>query len=371
MLNIYYVTNMFPSCKDNYGIFCKKIYNFINSSKEFKIVLLSAIYGKSNNKYYNIFRYMKLLTTILFNILISIEKFDIIYIQYIWKHAFFIAGFINLLKKKEKKIILNFHGEDLINYAFLSKKDKINFKLLCANSVCIIVPSKFFMNKLLEIDESYRNSILVSPSGGIDNKIFFKYNKSIASESGTIVYCSRFARNKGWDDFIKAAAVLVKKYPHLNFVMLGYGDEVSAVKISISEYSLKQYISVVENPSQSLIANIYSQATLFVFPTRLQESLGLVALEAMSCGLPVIASDVGAIGEYVCNGKNGYLFPCGDINSLIEKIELYLLLPINEKNVLRDCAYRTAEKYKDEAVKTAFLNRLNNFCLNYDQDGSH
>ena len=364
MLNIYYVTNMFPSRKDNYGIFCKKIYNFINTSKEFKITLLSAIYGKSNNKYYNVFRYMKLLTNIFFNIFMFIEKFDIIYVQYIWKHAFFIAKFINLLKKKGKKIILNFHGEDLINYAFLSKKDKLNFKLLCANSVCIIVPSKFFMNKLLEIDESCKNTVLVSPSGGIDNKIFFKYNKSVSPESGTIVFCSRFTRNKGWDDFIKAAAVLVKKYSYLNFMMLGYGDEVSAVKISISEYSLKHYIRVIENPSQSVIANIYSQAILFVFPTRLQESLGLVALEAMSCGLPVIASDVGAIGEYVCNGKNGYLFPCGDIDSLIEKIELYLQLPITEKNALRNYAYRTAEQYKDENVKIAFLNRLNNFCLN-------
>ena len=106
MKRIYYVSNMFPGKKDNYGIFCKKVYDFFLNSDSFSVEKISAIYGKSHNKIYNIFRYVILLVSITYNTLFNIRNIDLIYIQYVWKHAFYFSIFCPYIKKRNKKIFL-------------------------------------------------------------------------------------------------------------------------------------------------------------------------------------------------------------------------------------------------------------------------
>ena len=67
--------------------------------------------------------------------------------------------------------------------------------------------------------------------------------------------------------------------------------------------------------------NYYRQMDLLLMPS-VREGFGLVAAEAMACGLPVVASDCSAIPELVDEGKGGFLCPVGDINAFAEKINL-------------------------------------------------
>ncbi len=62
-------------------------------------------------------------------------------------------------------------------------------------------------------------------------------------------------------------------------------------------------------------------ADCFICPSLWQEAAGLVILEAMACGLPVVASDVGGIPEFVVAGRTGYLFPAGDMCALAEHLK--------------------------------------------------
>ena len=59
------------------------------------------------------------------------------------------------------------------------------------------------------------------------------------------------------------------------------------------------------------LAAYYRMSTVVVIPSWF-EAFGLVAVEAMACGKPVVASDVGGLAETVRHGHNGYLFPVGD-----------------------------------------------------------
>lgn len=361
MNRIYYITNMFPSKKDNYGIFCKKTYDFFNNSKDFIITKMSAIKGKSQKKYFNILRYGILLLDIYFTLIYKINKFDIVYVQYVWKHAFFVAKFIKRIQKNNIKLIINFHGEDLTEFEKLTKKEKESFKSLCFCSDAIIVPSNYFKNLLLNtVSLSNEKKIVVSPSGGVDSKIFFSPHDN--KTNNTVIYCSRFDKDKGWDDFIYSASQILKYQKGINFLMMGYGKQTEDAKQLIKELSLKDKIDLIENPKQSFIAKKYTEGSVFIFPTRrLSESLGLVALEAMSCGLPVISSNIGAIPEYIENGKNGFLFKSGDINELTEKILEYFLLPEEEKNKMKKNSILAAQKYKDVEVEKEFIKAIKKY----------
>jgi glycosyltransferase involved in cell wall biosynthesis len=60
----------------------------------------------------------------------------------------------------------------------------------------------------------------------------------------------------------------------------------------------------------------------FVLPSRWQEAAGLVVLEAQACGLPVVASRIGGIPEYIAEGRSGMLFTPGDADDLAAKLRL-------------------------------------------------
>jgi L-malate glycosyltransferase len=69
---------------------------------------------------------------------------------------------------------------------------------------------------------------------------------------------------------------------------------------------------------QESVIELLSIADLFLLPSE-KESFGLVALEAMACQVPVIASDVGGIPEVVKDGLVGYLAPVGDVHTMAAK----------------------------------------------------
>ena len=74
---------------------------------------------------------------------------------------------------------------------------------------------------------------------------------------------------------------------------------------------------------QDTLVNYYTAAAMVVVPSH-YESFGMVALEAMACGTPVIASDVGGLSFNIADGFNGYLVPGGDPEALAYKIMLLL-----------------------------------------------
>lgn len=71
---------------------------------------------------------------------------------------------------------------------------------------------------------------------------------------------------------------------------------------------------------------LYNKADIFLFPT-FREGFGLAVAEAMSCGLPVVASNCSSIPELLDDGKGGFLCPVGEIDAFVEKIELLVNAP--------------------------------------------
>ncbi|MCD8183713.1 MAG: glycosyltransferase [Bacteroides sp.] len=132
--------------------------------------------------------------------------------------------------------------------------------------------------------------------------------------------------------------------------MIGNGEEVEELRLYLQSNNLQENIHFIENVNHTELNDYYSVMDIFIFPTQLSESLGLVGLEAMSCGTPVIASDIGGIKTYMKDGYNGYLFPPGNKNILVSKIEKFLNLSVIEKEVMKKNCILTVEKYESNNV---------------------
>lgn len=92
------------------------------------------------------------------------------------------------------------------------------------------------------------------------------------------------------------------------------------------EWGIADYIDVYQNVTAQGLANLYRQASLFVLPSD-EEGLGIVILEAMASGIPVVSTRCGGSQTAVVEGETGYLTPLGDATALVGKMQFLLENP--------------------------------------------
>lgn len=358
MIKFFYISNMFPSDKnkDNYGIFCKKVYDGLCENENTKVTLLSVIKGKSFNKYYNLLRYCRLMISIYLKSIFCIRNFDYIYFQYVWNHVFWSKPLFNLYKRNKKKIIINFHGEDLFGVLDYPTKNK---EAVLESANLIVLPSLYYANLLTDRYPSLQNKVFVSPSGGVDDSVFFYQETNRDSLPPTIAWCSRMVEGKGWDVFIDAIEKVKEKYPNIKAVMIGYGPDYQNTIDRIKVKNLQETIDVKTRLAHSEINDIYANCLLFVSSSsRAAESLGLVSIEAMMAGVPVVGSNCAAIPEYVKDGETGFLFETNNVDDLSDKIIKFLDLPEDQKRKMANGAIAMAKNYVTENVLTQLIDTL-------------
>jgi glycogen(starch) synthase len=129
----------------------------------------------------------------------------------------------------------------------------------------------------------------------------------------TIVFLGRLERRKGSIDLMRAAALVIAEHPDARFVFIGADRSHCPGERTHAQYLADEFAPEVRAQIQLLgrlpdaeVQRWLQRATLFVAPS-LYESFGLVFLEAMRCGAPVIGTRVGGIPEVVEDGKSGVL----------------------------------------------------------------
>lgn len=115
-------------------------------------------------------------------------------------------------------------------------------------------------------------------------------------------------KRKGGPQLVQAFSKVLEKHPDASLTIVG-----ASPKINLPNCSVLGKIPLEE------VNKYYEQASIFCLPTLL-EPFGIAFLEAMSHGLPVVATDTGSIPEFVINNKSGFLVPPRDINQLSERL---------------------------------------------------
>jgi glycosyltransferase involved in cell wall biosynthesis len=91
----------------------------------------------------------------------------------------------------------------------------------------------------------------------------------------------------------------------------------------VSAFGLRDCVEF-RSPSFSEMPALYNEADVVVYPTTGEEPYGLVPLEAMSCGRPIVAAHSGGITETVVDGETGYVVERGDVDALSERTAIFL-----------------------------------------------
>ena len=121
--------------------------------------------------------------------------------------------------------------------------------------------------------------------------------RGIAQNAIVILTVRRLVYKNGVDTLIDAVNIAVKKNPRIVFLVVGKGPDMESVKLQIAKLGIEANFRLAGFVSDEDLPSYYNAADLFVLPSKSGEGLPLVALEAMACGLPVIATDVGGIRE--------------------------------------------------------------------------
>lgn len=121
--------------------------------------------------------------------------------------------------------------------------------------------------------------------------------------------------NKNHQVIIRAIAKLCDESIH--YAICGKGDRLEALQSLAAQLNIADRVHFLGYRTD--VVDICSQADLFAFPSR-REGLGLAPLEAMHCGLPVVASDTRGIQDYTFDGKSGYLRNSEDADGFAEAI---------------------------------------------------
>lgn len=355
-MKILVVSNMYPS-KNNpgYGVFVK---NF-EDSLLYKDVQVerAVIYGRGNSRLDKLLKYFIFFSRVLF--LSTFRRYDCIYVHYV---AHSLLPLVPLMKLKRIILVCNAHGEDLLP---ASRTEQFIFRCVkgvVSKSQMIVVPSDYFA----QIAKSYfpNNKIFVSPSAGVDLSIFKPLTLNTFFDPDVnlhLGFVSRIDDGKGWDVLLYAVKTLRENYPAIKFrvTLVGEGKQNSDLVHLIGELDLQDVVSYLGALPQSKLPEYYSSLDVFVFPTvRAAESLGLVGLEALACGIPAICSDIGGIRSYMEDGINGYLFTPGDTEALAQKILEFSKLCPEEVSAFKAAALATAQSYDRTQVSSDLYSKL-------------
>lgn len=211
-------------------------------------------------------------------------------------------------------------------------------RVVIAQSDVAIPNSAYTHQRLVEFGCGAKKTEVIPP--GVDfkkfgwNEAFQNPFQKYGIEEGDRIILSvgRLVERKGFEYLIGAMASLQNDFPSVKLLIVGHGPREEYLK-SLAK-KMKQWDRVVfagEVTEKELLA-CYSRADVFVHPAIVDskgdtEGLGVVLLEAMAAGKPVVATKVGGIPEAIVNGKTGLLVEPRDSVALQKAIRTILLKP--------------------------------------------
>lgn len=357
-MKILLISNMYPSVKDKtYGTFVKMFEEGIERNTDDIQFDCCFIRGRTNNLAVKLYKYIVFYSLIIYKVLFT--KYDFVYNHQI-THSAPVLRFCRCFRKF--KLVMNIHGSDIVT---IDKTSEMLLKAaipLLYESNLIVVPSEYFKGVVLKkMPKLSSERVCVSASGGV-NKNVFNCRNYHRTTSGLIICVSRIDTGKGWDVLINAAHELKLKgeLGNKKIVFVGYGIQTELLKRKIQELDLQDCCSYLGPKTHQELNDLYNQADIMIFPTMLYESLGLVGLEAMACGCPVIGSNIGCLPEYIKDGVTGFLFESGNSHELANKIVDYYNLSDNHKNMIRLQAIEMAYKYDSNEIAIKLVKKLRN-----------
>jgi glycosyltransferase involved in cell wall biosynthesis len=287
----------------------------LNLSKN--LTILPILKKGKMSLFVNVFRIFKLLIN---------ERFDVVHAHFVFPMAFWGLA----AKVFGIPLIVTSHGWDIqkdrnIRYgARLNKKLAILIWLTLKFVDVHVVVSKYMIKDAIEAGSNpsklrviYNGIDLTNTSSPIKTDILDRHG--IAKEDFVVLYLGRLHPKKRPEDVVKAFAIIAQKIPNAKLVIAGKGTEERKLKKLAAELNIESRVIFTGFVSDYEKWDLLKRCDVFVLPSII-EGFAITLIEAMACGKPVIATNVGPFPEIIKNGKAGMLVPPCSPNHLADAL---------------------------------------------------
>ena len=220
-----------------------------------------------------------------------------------------VAAFTLLGYRKNIKLVCTSHGGDL--FGLQGKISTFLKRWIINHCHAITVVSQAMLLKAKELTHNQYQAIHVIPMG-TDLTHTFVPNPNIKRAANQLLFVGRLVEKKGLTYLLQALQQLQPNFPNLELIIAGSGPLKDQLIQQTQQLGIAHQVKFVGRLTHTELVMLYQTATLAVFPfIQTQdgdmEGLGLVMVEAMGCGCPVIASDLPAVRDVINHGDNGIL----------------------------------------------------------------
>jgi len=248
------------------------------------------------------------------------QRFDLIHAHWLIPQGF-IAALSLLITRKKIPLLCTSHGGDL--FALKGKGLQRLKRWVMDKSNALTVVSQA-MKKTVVAMGIDPDKVEVIPMG-VDLKGLFTPDPGVQRKTDELLFVGRLVEVKGLQTLFDAMPKVLAKYPGIRLIVAGAGPLESELRASAKKLDIADRVDFRGMVMQSKLPELYRQATMAVFPfvvtkSGVQEGFGLVVVEAMGCGCPVIAGDLPALHDTVIHEENGLLFESGNSQALADAI---------------------------------------------------
>lgn len=257
-------------------------------------------------------------------------------------------------KIKNKPIVVTYHN-DIVGFRVANHiarvYNKTMLKLVLGEAKRIVITNKKQINHSPFLNK-YAEKIEVIPPG-VDTKKFRPVKTD--KEENSIFFLSvldRYHEYKGLEYLLKAMKIVKKKINDIKLTVGGSGELLGYYKDMTNSLDLKNNVEFAGYIPEDKILEYYNRSELFVLPSisQAQEGFGIVLLEAMACGLPVVTTSIVGIAEEIDKERVGIVVKPRDVSSLADAIVASL-----ESSRMGKNAKDLAQRYSWESVTKNIL----------------
>ena len=290
------------------------------------------------------------------------QKLDLLHVHYAVPHATSAYLAKQIMGANAPKVISTLHGTDITlvgnerNYLPITR-----FSIMESDGVT--VPSQFLKQatydklgvpttKPIEVIANFVDTEKYKPVSNEAKLNFHRFIGGCPKEGKMLVHVSNFRAVKRVEDVVKIFA-LVAKEVNAHLIMVGDGPHRRPAEDLAKELKVDDRVCFLGKHDS--IAEIVQHSDLFFLPSK-NESFELAALEALSCGVPVIASTAEGIPEVVQHGVTGYLSDVGDVESMAKNAIKLLSDEALYSKFSRAAREQVLQNFEHEALITRYEN---------------
>lgn len=257
---------------------------------------------------------------------------------------------LSLVKPKHFYLILRFHGTDLTQIVRSRFFRRLFERLKSSVDLCV-APSEHFRHQIsTQLDVPLSRIMRVYPDSVGEHFVAPQRSYRAAIPGAFTVGCvSRLEPGKSCQTLLEAFAKL--PIPNKRLVLVGDGSQRAALEQMAKQLGVSATTTFLGAMPREQLPEVLADFSVFVFPS-VRESFGLVAVEALACGVPVIANaELHAAKEYIQEGQNGYFYEDG-VEGLVAAIEAFYAQPEAVRLALSEQAKNVRHQFSDQQVFT-------------------